>query len=86
MKTLLLGMVMLVAVPRIARADGFWEACDSNHDGQGGCLEACDADHDPSNGTQCQCTSSKTDPVAVGSGLGIVGLVAWRIGKKRRNR
>ena len=34
MKTLLLGLVVLAAVPRLARADGWWEACDCNGDGQ----------------------------------------------------
>jgi len=85
MKTLLLSLVVLAAVPRVARADGWWGGCDENHDGQTDC-GGCDSDGNPDNGIQCKCSSSGTDPVAVGSGLGIVGVVAWRIGKKRRNR
>lgn len=82
-KALLLAAVMLVAAPRLARADGWWEACDSDNNGQNDC-GGCDSDGNPMNGTQCKCSSS--DPAAVGTSLGLMGLVAWRIGRKRRPR
>jgi hypothetical protein len=83
MKAALLAMLVLVATPRLARADGWWEACDQNSDGS---CDGCDSDGDPTNGTQCKCSGSKSDPTAVGFGLGLMGIVAWRIGKKRRTR
>jgi hypothetical protein len=83
MKTLLFGLLVLAAAPRTARADGWWESCDSDHDGQTDC-GGCDSDGDPTNGTQCKCASS--DPASVGVELGLAGVVAWRIGKKRRTR
>ena len=83
MKSLLLGIAVLAAAPRLARADGWWEACDGDHDGQTDC-GGCDSGGNPDNGTQCKCSSS--DPASVGTGLALMGLVAWRIGRKRRTR
>jgi hypothetical protein len=85
MKALLVSLLVLVATPRLASADGWWEACDGDHDGMTDC-GGCDSDGNPDNGTQCKCSGSRTDPAAVGTGLGLMGLVAWRIGKKRRTR
>ena len=81
MKTLALTIALL-AVPRIARADGWGAGCDEQHTGEdsGGCTA--DTDGDPE--VECSCTTS--DPISIGTTLGIVGLVAWRIGRKRRPR
>jgi hypothetical protein len=85
MRSLLLALLVLAAAPRLARADGWWKACDSDGDPSNGSdCGGCDSDGNPSNGTQCQCSGS--DPAAVGTSLGLMGLVAWRIGRKRRTR
>ena len=34
MKTVLMSLLVLAAAPRVARTDGWWEACDCNGDGQ----------------------------------------------------
>ena len=83
MKALALSVVLLTAAARIAHADGWWEACDSDDDGQQDC-GGCDSDGNPNNGTQCKCSSS--DPASVGTGLALAGVVAFGIGRKRRKR
>ena len=77
MKALVLALGLL-AVPRLAHADGWWKACD--------------ADNDPSNGSDfgcgggaCQCSSS-SDAASIGGGLALTGLVAFAIGRKRSRR
>ena len=80
MKALALALA-LIAVPRIAHADGWAsEGCRESGGDSGGC--SCDSDSDPY--SDCNCSTS--DPISIGTSLGIVGIVAWRIGRKRRSR
>ncbi len=84
MKTIVLSFLVLVGAARAAHADGWWEACDSDDDGQTDC-GGCDSDGNPDNGLQCKCSTS-SDPVSVGVGLALAGFVSYRIGRKRRPR
>ena len=77
MKTLALAIALL-ALPRLARADGWWKACDSDNDPSNGSDFGC-------GGGACQC-SSTSDAASIGGGLALTGLVAFGIGRKRRRR
>ena len=82
MRALVLALPLLGAAPHIAHADGWAaEGCREDSGGDsGGC--SCDSDNDPM--AECSCTTS--DPVSIGTTLGIVGLVAWRIGRERNGK
>jgi hypothetical protein len=76
-----LALGLLMSTPAVARADGWWEvACNSDgHEGSGGCTN-------PNNQSGCTCEtrSSASHAASVGSGLALLGFVAYRIGRKRR--
>jgi hypothetical protein len=84
-RTLVLGVAILVGVaiasPSLARADGWWEVtCNSDgHEGSGGCTNP-----DNMSGCTCETGSSASHAASVGSGLAVLGLVAFRLGRKRR--
>jgi len=81
----LLGPALFVALawttPETARADGWWEtACNSDgHEGSGGCTNP-----DNPNGCTCETRSAGSHAASVGSTLAMFGVVAWRIGRRRR--
>ena len=79
MKALVFAFAALIAMPAAAYADGWFGGCDDDHDGTS---DGCDSD---SEANLCKCSSS-SNPASVGVGLGLTGLVAWRIGRKRRPR
>ena len=81
MRAVALALALLVAAPAAAYADGWFGGCDENHDGMS---DGCDDDPN-TEGTQCKCSSS-SHPASVGVWLGLAGIVAWRIGRKRRPR
>jgi len=62
MKTLLLSLVVLAAVPRIARADG-WIHC---------------------SGPDSNCNASGADSAGIGSGLLMIGAVAYGLARRKR--
>jgi hypothetical protein len=63
MKTVLLALLVLVAVPRIARADG-WIHC---------------------SGPDSSCNASGVDSASVGSGLLMIGAVAYGLARRKRS-
>ena len=67
--------------PSPVRADGWWEAtCNSDgHEGDGCC-----SNPNNSSGCSCETRSSAQHAASVGSGLALLGFVAYRIGRKRR--
>ena len=80
MRAFILGSVLALAAPSVAHADGWWEtACNSDgHEGSGGCSN-------PDNMSGCTCeTGGGSHAATVGSGLALFGVVAWRIGRRRR--
>jgi len=87
MRTLVLGPALAaglaMAAPSLAHADGWWEACNDQQGGNG-----CS---DGMGNYSCQCdtaqpSSSSKRAASIGTGLALLGLVAYRLGRKRRSR
>jgi hypothetical protein len=85
LRALVLGTAVLVGAavmsPTVALADGWWEVtCNSDgNEGSGGC-----SNPDNMSGCTCETGSSASHAASVGSGLAVLGLVAYRLGRKRR--
>ncbi len=80
-----IALAVLLFEPTIARADGWWEvACNSDgHEGSGGCTN-------PNNMSGCTCDvgpHDESNPArTVGSGLALLAVVGYGIGRKRRRK
>jgi hypothetical protein len=79
--TTVLVAALSLATPALAYADGWWEtACNGDGlEGSGGCSNP----NNPS-GCTCETKSGARHAASVGSGLALLGFVAYRIGRKRR--
>lgn len=84
MKAALLAVALVAGSARAAFADGWWKACDTEH-GDGACQQTGDGSY------TCNCdagdrSSSQHRALHVGTGLAMLGLVGWRLGRKRRHK